>query len=419
MKKIFSSPLPALWLTVFIDLLGLGIVIPIFAALFFIPNGPFFLKSIDVFGITLNTNVIYGLLIATYPFAQFIAAPILGDLSDRYGRRIVLLSSISGTLFGYIVIAIGILTQNLLLIFLGRLIDGVTGGNISVAQSAIADISTPETKAKNFGLIGMAFGLGLVIGPYVGGKLSDPTIISWFSDATPFLFATLLTFLNILLITFNLPETHTPDPTRKINLTGSVMNIAKAVRLARLRNILLVTFLFIFGFNFFTQFFQVYLIEFFKFTPSQIGDLFAYIGVWIAITQGIFLRKLLVKFTPAQIVRISLFILAGLFIALTFPTTVLGLYIVLTFIPIFNGLSQPNITAITSNLADEKTQGEIIGINQSVASLAQTIPPLIAGFISSISPTLPLIVAGGFTLLAGLAFLAFERSEKAFWKASE
>lgn len=157
-----------IFFTVFLDLLGLGIIIPILPAVLIDPR-----TGLLPFSTTFATRtLIFGFLIAAYPLAQFFSSPILGALADKHGRKKILTLSLLGTLVGYILFAMGLVTQNIYLLFIGRIIDGFTGGNISIAQSAIADISDEKTKSKNFGLIGMAFGLGFIIGPYVGGKLS-------------------------------------------------------------------------------------------------------------------------------------------------------------------------------------------------------------------------------------------------------
>ena len=400
-KKFVMLPI---FFTVFLDLLGLGIVIPILPAVLLDPRSAVLPFSYDFSTRTL----IYGFLIASYPLAQFFGAPILGSLADQKGRKKLLTISLLGTLLGYILFALGIMYNNIYLLFIGRILDGFTGGNISIAQSSIADISTPETKSRNFGLIGMAFGLGFIIGPYIGGKLADPSIISWFSYATPFWLSVILTSINILLVLLYFPETLVNiSVASKVSILTGFKNIKKAFTYKDLRTMFLVGFLLTVGFNFFTQFFQVFLIGKFQFNQSKIGDLFAYMGIWIALSQGVFLRPLSKKYNPMSILSVCIILLALTFPLLLLPTKAIGIYLIIPFIAIFQGLTQPNSTAIISNLADKDRQGEILGINQSIMSLAQAIPPIIAGFITSISLNLPTIFAAGSTLVAWLVFRIF------------
>ncbi|MGH4138739.1 MFS transporter [Clostridium sp.] len=400
-KKFTILPI---FFTVFLDLLGLGIVIPILPAVLLDPRS----GILPVSYVFSTRTLIYGFLIASYPLAQFFGAPILGSLADQKGRKKLLIVSLIGTFIGYILFALGIVYSNIYLLFIGRILDGFTGGNISIAQSAIADISTPETKSRNFGLIGMAFGLGFIIGPYIGGKLADPTIVSWFTYATPFWLSVILTSINILLVLLYFPETlvKATKATKVSALTG-FRNIKKAFAYKDLRTMFLVAFLLTVGFNFFTQFFQVFLIGKFKFNQSRIGDLFAYMGIWIAIAQGVFLRPLSKKYKPMSILSISIILLAITFPLLLIPTKAIGIYLIIPFIAIFQGLTQPNSTAIISNLANKDKQGEILGINQSILSLAQAIPPIIAGFVTSVSLNLPTIFAAVSTFLAWIVFRVF------------
>lgn len=401
MKK--TKPIFPIFFTVFLDLLGLGIVIPILPSVIFNPT-----TNLLPMDFSFSTrSIIYGFLIASYPLMQFFGAPILGVLADRSGRKKILLLSLHGTLIGYILFAVGIITQNIFLLFAGRALVGFTGGNISIAQSAIADISDENNKSKNFGLIGMAFGLGFVIGPYIGGKLSDPSIVSWFRFDTPFWLAVCLTFINILLVLRLFPETLKNKKTGKLDVFQGIKNIKKAFSIPAMRTIFVVVFMLTIGFNFFTQFFQVFLIGKFQFNQSQIGDLFAYMGIWIAIAQGAFLRPLSKKFSNVQILRWSIILLALTFPLLLLPDKAFWIYVIIPFIAIFQGLTQPNSTAIVSNLSDGDSQGEILGINQSIVSVAQAIPPIIAGFVTSVSINLPTIFAAAATGLAWFIFLLF------------
>lgn len=407
MKNDKSNPILPIFFTVFIDLLGLGIIIPILPAVILNPMAGILPIEYDF---SLRT-IIYGFLIASYPLMQFFGAPMLGALADRMGRRKILLASLLGTLGGYLLIAIGILTQNIWLLFLGRAIDGFTGGNISIAQSAIADISDASNRAKNFGLIGMAFGLGFVIGPYLGGKLSDPSILSWFDFATPFWFAAVLTAINILMVLKRFPETLKNKKTGRIDPLAGIKNIRKAFEIKEMRTIFAVIFLLTVGFNFFTQFFQVFLVGKFQFNQSQIGDLFAYMGIWIAVAQGAFLRPLSKRFSPMKILSVSSILLAATFPFLLLPDQAGWIYVIIPFIAIFQGLTQPNSTAIVSSMSDRSSQGEILGINQSIVSLAQALPPILAAFLTTININLPTLFAAGSTLAAWIVFVfVFKRS---------
>lgn len=397
-----------LFLTVFIDLIGLGIIIPILAPLFLNPFA-------HILPLTMGEStrtILLGLLIGTYPVAQFFGAPILGALADRHGRKKLLLVSLFGTLLGYVVFAIGIMTQNVWLLFGARALDGFTGGNISIVYSAIADISDAKSKARNFGLVGMAFGVGFVIGPYIGGKLADPNIMSWFSFSTPFWFAAALTAFNLVLVLFRVRETLQQRRAIPVSFLTGFKNIGRAFSMTNLRTLFIVMFLFTFGFNFFTQFFQVYLIQKFHFTQSNIGDLFAYVGLWIAFAQGAVVRPLSHKYNQRQILSVSLLGLGLVLPILLIPNQSFWLFVILPFIALFNGLTQPNVVSLISNSADAGSQGEILGINQSVQSLGQAIPPILAGFIVTIDKVLPITVAGISTVCAWLVFVLIFRRKK-------
>lgn len=406
-----KSPLLPLVFTVLLDMIGIGIIIPVLAPLMYDPT-----NSILPAGTSESLRgILLGLLVASYSFMQFFGAPVLGALSDAHGRKKILLVSLCGTFIGYLLFAVGIIYQNIYILFLSRFIDGFTGGNISVANSAIADVSDAKSKAKNFGLIGMAFGFGFVIGPFIGGKLADPEIVNWFNFSTPFFFAAMLTFINIMLVSLLLPETLSERIRTKINFLTGFKNLKKALQMTNMRTIFLVMFLMAFGFNFFTQFFQVYMIQKFGFDQSQIGNIFAFIGFWIIITQAIVVRVLAKKYSPIQVLKFSLGLFPVVMISLLIPDKSIYLYMLMPFIAIANGLSYPNITATISNLADKKIQGEILGVNQSIQSLAQIIPPIIAGFIVSIDKSLPITVSAA-CLFAG--WLLFFINRKTFNKVS-
>lgn len=397
------------FLTVFIDLLGATIVLPILAPLFLdFQHGimPMVVEaSTDIAAVTRERTILFGLLIASFPLAQFFGAPLLGTWADRVGRKKVLSISLLGTLIGYILFALGIHYKLVWLLFFARILDGFTGGNISIAFSAISDVSTPESKTRNFGLIGMAFGLGFIIGPYIGGKLADPSVVSWFNFETPFWFAALLCMINMLLVLRYFSETLKQPGHKQMNFMEGMQNIMKAAARPNLRHMFTVVFLWAFGFSLFTQFLQVFLIQKFNYKQGDIGDYFGYVGLWIAFTQGFITRFLSRRMAPSRAASIFLFTLGIALVLLLIPDRAYYLYFLSPFVAMSQGILGPNIQTLVSNTAGANEQGEILGINQSVQSLAQAIPPIVAGFVVSIDRNLPILMASGFTLAAWLFYM--------------
>ena len=402
-NKFGKHPLLAVFMTVFVDLVGVGILIPIFPQLI-TPGSP---DSILPDGWTITQGLILlGWLGAAYPLAQFLAAPILGQLSDKYGRKKVLIISILGTALGYVLFAIGLATKNIPLLFASRILDGVTGGNISVAQAAIADISTAKNRAKNFGLIGMAFGLGFILGPYIGGKLADPSVVSWFSAATPFWFAAGLSLFNVLLITLFLPETLKVRKNNRLDFSRPFHNVVTAFSRPGLRSVMPTSFLFTAGFTFFTTFFGIVLAEKFGFSVSNTGDYFAYVGLWIAISQGLFVGLVAKRFKDYQVLRVSLFITAIslLLYALVPAGEYRWLFLIPPVLSLGNGLTMAFTSSLISRITPKELQGEALGINASVMALAQAIPAIIAGYVATIGINVTIFVASGIIAIAGISF---------------
>lgn len=406
--KDHKSPLLTIFLTVFIDMLGVGIVIPVIAPLML--DSTHHMLSVET---SLHSRtILLGFLIATYPLAQFFGAPMLGALSDRFGRKKLLFISLVGTLIGYILFATAILEQNIYLLFFSRFLDGFTGGNISIALSSISDFSDEKSKAKNFGIVGAAFGLGFILGPYIGGKFADPDIVSWFNAATPFWFAAILTAVNLAFVFFIFPETLREKRNTAVSVFTGFQNIGKAFKLKHLRTIFLVVFLITLGFNFFTQFFQVFLISKFSFTISNIADIFAFIGIWIVIAQGGIQRPLSKKYSPISILQIACLALGLVLPVLLFPSESKYIFFVLPFIAIFQGLTQPNITSVVSSQAGKDEQGQILGINQSIQSLGMAIPPIIASYINLVDINLPIATASFCIILGWIVLIVFLKNKK-------
>ena len=391
--------LTTIFITVFIDMLGVGIIIPIIPATFFEEGTTLFSPGTS----DATIGILYGILLASYPFMQLFGAPMLGALSDRYGRKPVLTVSLIGTMIGYLLFAYALLTSKLWLLFVSRMIPGFTGGNIAVIYSSIADISDEKTRAQNFGLVGMAFGLGFILGPTLGGLLGDETVVSWFSHDTPFWFTAALTLINIILVRSIFVETLASPNVSTISPWTGINNILTSFKRPNLRSVFSVILLMSLGFTFYTQFFAVYLIQEFSFTEKDIGLLYGWIGIWLALTQGFLVRKL-AHVSPYKIVRYALLALPFSIIILLVPQEAKWFYALTPLIALAYGMLSPNLLTVVSLQASAQNQGEILGINQSMQSLGHVIPPLIAGYALSINGNLPLIGAGIFTMLAWLVY---------------
>jgi MFS transporter, DHA1 family, tetracycline resistance protein len=364
------SPLLVIFITVFIDLVGFGIVIPVL---------PFYVE-----GTKFNASPrMVGLLFASYSVMQLIFTPILGRLSDRYGRRPILFFSLLGTSLGFFVL--GFATQ-LWMLFAGRIIDGVTGGNISTAQAYIADVTTEENRAKGMGLIGAAFGLGFIFGPAIGGVLSkwDVNVAGFHIPgiSVPLIFAGALALANATLLYFVLPETVTPDhPARASAATARWSQLLKALRSSRLAFVLLIYFLFVVAFSIMTSSFGLFTLFRFGFDAHDTGWIFAFVGVVGAIVQGGLIGRLVKIFgeLPLVITGALLFAASLFAIPLTGPHTgLLALLALGAAFAVGNGLATPSLTSLASKSVGRGEQGGVLGVTQSVASLARVVGPLIS-----------------------------------------
>ena len=399
------SPLAAIFLTVFIDMLGIGVVIPILPVLFFEPGSELFGPEVA----QATRSIIYGFLIAAYPLLQFFGAPLLGGLSDQHGRKPVLVVSLLGTLIGYLLFAYAVHESLLWLLFASRMLPGFTGGNIAVIFSSIADVSTPAERTKNFGLVGAAFGIGFVLGPTIGGILADESLVSWFGPTVPLLFVAGLTVINLLLVWARFPETLQTRLSSKLDAFSGFRNVGAAFRSPQLRDIFVVVLLVSLGFTFFTQFYSVYLIQEFGWVERDVGFLFGWVGIWLAITQGLIVRRMAGRVLPVKALNYSI---AGVAIAialLVIPSGTVWIYILNPLIALSYGITSPNLTTVVSELAGPQEQGQVLGIKQSMESLGQFVPPIIAGFLNALDARLPLVAGAVLVAVAWVVYVGLSK----------
>jgi DHA1 family tetracycline resistance protein-like MFS transporter len=358
------SPLLVIFITVFIDLVGFGIVIPVL---------PFYAEGTK-FGATPSQ---VGLLFASYSVLQFVFSPVLGRLSDKYGRRPILFISLLGTALGFLILGFA---TTLLMLFVGRIIDGISGGNISTAQAYIADVTTEENRAKGMGLIGAAFGLGFVFGPAIGG------ILSRWGINVPFLFAGGLALANAILLYFALPETITPDhPARTSAAAGrGWQQLVEALKQRRLAFVMTIYFLSIVAFSIMTAVFSLFLLFRLGYDPWHSGWIFAFVGIISATIQGGLIGKLVKRFGEPTLVIFGAFLFAASLFLTPFVRTgigVVGILAIGALSAIGNALMAPSLSSLGSKSATARDQGSVLGVLQSVSSLARAVGPTLAAIL--------------------------------------
>ena len=391
-EKFFTTPLIIIFTTVFIDLIGFGMVIPILP--YYANTPPFNATPREI-----------GFLVASYSLMQFFFAPVLGRLSDRYGRRPILFFSLIGSAIGYFVIGFA---NTLFLVFLGRIIGGVTGGNISAAQAYIADVTSKKNRAKGMGLFGAAFGLGFILGPAIAGVLSK------YGVHVPFFFAAALSFANGIALYFILPESLKPGaravkPERK----SRILELFESLEHKEFREINIVYFLLVTSFSIMTYAFVLYTAYRYEYTPEQNGYLFAFVGIVSILGQGFLFGRLVNKFGEAPLVVIGcLLMVVSLFaVPLVGPRSggLVGLLIGTAVLSFGNALASPGLTSLASKTADEHEQGRTLGIMQSAASLARAIGPMIGGFLlnNTINAIDDFTLKRTFWMASGIMFVAF------------
>jgi multidrug resistance protein len=309
-----------------------------------------------------------------YAAMQFIAAPALGKISDRTGRRPVLLISVLGSAVAYFIFGIG---GALWILFLSRAIDGITGGNMSTAAAYIADVSTPEERPKNFALIGMAYGFGFIVGPALGGVLSRVSI-----DAPAFL-AGILALVSVALIYFLLPESLPKEQREHTPLRASDFNplvaVGEMLRKSGLGLILAVSCIFAFAFNGANSTLGVYVAEKFNAQPWQIGLLFVVTGLVTAITQAVFVPRVVKRFGEKTMAVVSM-LGQGLGLLLVFLAPQFWmLYVIALLQSGVGGFIWSTIGTLAANRVELREQGKLAGVNAALQSLMSVFGPLFAG----------------------------------------
>ena len=369
----------------FLNFLGFSIIIPIL---------PFLVGR---YAPTSNGIALYvGLLLSVYALCQFLAAPGLGALSDHYGRRPILLISLLGSIVGYIVLGIG---GGLGILFLGRIIDGLTGGNISTVYAYMADITEPKDRGKYYGMLGAAGGFGFMFGPAIGGFLANITL------ATPLFVAAGVTLLNLIWGYFVLPESVVVDPNKKLDLKhlNPFGHFSHIFSIRILRNLFVMSFFFFVAFNAMYGNASVYSKDMFGWGTTQIGIFLFVVGLIDIISQGFLVRKLLPILGDVKLAILGTVLSFVGFVVVTLTAFTFSPVLLYVGANIFNfgdGFFEPSLNSIISNSVGSHLQGRVQGASQSMQSVARIVGPLFAAWSYQYWRGLPYASEAVFILIA-------------------
>lgn len=350
-KKVLTT----LFFIVFADMLGFGLIIPLL---------PYYAKEFGA------KDIVIGFLSMIYPLGQIFASPLIGRMSDKFGRKIALLLSVGGTFLSLLLLGFA---KSLTLIFISRLLDGLTGGNITVAQSYISDFTDKKSRAKSLGLIGAAFGLGFILGPAIGGFLSR-----W-GFHVPAFFAAGLSFVNLLNIIFLLPDSKPVEDAKRVPFTFEEMK--KTISRPVVFYFLLTKFFYSFGFTTFESTFALFALRKLNLPLSQTSFVLAYVGILIAFTQGFLVGKITKKYREDDIIKSLIFVVIPFLILYSFSQNLITLILLLTPLSIISGLIGVSINSIATKTVEKDRLGGTLGLFNSVDSLTRIISPLFGSLI--------------------------------------
>ncbi len=377
-----TRPLLIIFLTIFVNLVGFGIIVPLL---------PFYAEQFHASGMTI------GLLFAIFSICQLVASPVLGDWSDRYGRRPVLVFSLAGTVVSFVMLA---MAHSILMLFLARIVDGLSGGNISTARAYVADITEPKDRARAFGLIGAAFGLGFIIGPALSGVLAQ------YSITAPIWAAAGITLIATLMAWFWLPET-----VHKAHAgTGAPFrNVAEMMQRPGLRRVLAIDFIYWFAFAMFQTTFALFGQVRFGFDAARTGYFLAGFGVLGAIIQGGFIRPVVKRLGDKPTFILGVLCGALGLVAATLAHSVPVLALSLVPLAFGIGFGHPTMSALVSRAAAGREQGRVQGAASAMESLGRTIGPVWGNAsLQRFGEGVPYLTAAGFLVVALLMVLGYQ-----------
>ena len=373
-----------LFLIVFIDLLGFSLILPLL---------PFYAETFGA------TPFQIGLLVAAYAAAQLVGAPLLGRMSDRFGRRPVLLISLIGTFIGFLILGFA---NSLWMLFASRLLDGFTGGNISVAQAYITDVTDEKDRAKGLGLLGAAFGIGFIIGPAVGGSLSV------YGFAVPAFVAAGLSFISILGVIFFLPESLTAEARAKLKKNAkqeiSLRNLWAAINRPRVGPLLNIRFFYGLAFATFQTIFPLYAQYKLGLDARNTGFVLTYVGILVVFVQGFLVGWLAARFNEYRLIFLASFLMMIVLFAWALVPNLIALLIVLAPLAVAAGVLNTLLNSTLSKAVYPEEVGGTLGLSASLESLTRVISPTAGGILIGSLGTWAPGVVGGLIMLGTVSY---------------
>lgn len=389
----------------FLDYMGVGLIFPIMPAMLFAPDCPLLPEAAT----NLSRGLWLGALVALTPLFQFLASPILGSLSDQRGRKQILLAGLVLGFIGYLIGIWGIQVNSMALLVVYRCLFGISSATMTVVQATIVDISTKETKAKRFATYHMALGMGFTLGPFLGGVLCDPTVVSWFNFGTPFVFGAILTGLNLVLIHQFFHETRHVESSGSIETLRGVREAKAAFSHPTLRFAFFSFFLFLFGWDYFSEFVSVTLIKVFSFTTAKVGFFHAYMGLCYALSNLLIVGPLTRRYTSRQLLSVALALGGVSTILFRFVNDASLFWVCSPALLVIISLFYPVASTYLSDSVSDDKQGEILGIWHSVQAVSLIVSPMFSGSLVGNYPWMPINLGAALMGCGGLVYFLSRR----------